>query len=66
MSARQVSISFCNEWLTHGIGNVLNELERIVNKISAEKKGQGSPLFDPWRLRINSSNGTTVLYPMPS
>lgn len=65
MSARQVSISICNEWFTHGIGNVLNELESTVNKISAEKKGQGSLLFDPRRLRMNPSNGTAVLYPMP-
>lgn len=57
-------------WLTlaaqHGIGTALNELESIVNKMSAEEKAQGAQLFDHWRLRTGSSNGPTALYPMPS
>ena len=57
-------------WLTlaaqHGIGTALNELEGIVNSMSAEEKAQGAQLFDHWRLRTGSSNGPTALYPMPS
>lgn len=57
-------------WLTlasqHGIGTALNELETVVNSMSAEEKAMGATLFEQWRNKTGTDRMQVAMQPSPS